>query len=46
MLLVRHLPYAFAKRHGALVVDEEEGRITVACRQGISVHSLTKVRRF
>lgn len=46
MLLVRHLPYAFAKRHGALVVDEEEGRITVACRQGISVHSLTELRRF
>ncbi len=42
----RHLPYAFAKRHGVLVVDEEDGRITVACRPGISAHSLTELRRF
>ncbi len=42
----RHLPYAFAKRHGVLVVDQEDGRITVACRPGISPGSLAELRRF
>ncbi len=42
----RHLPYAFAKRHGVLVVDEEDGRVTVAYRPGISSRSLTELRRF
>ncbi|MEZ5576280.1 MAG: type II secretion system ATPase GspE [Candidatus Competibacteraceae bacterium] len=40
------LPYAFAKRHGVLVVDEEDGRVTVACRQGIGTRSLVELRRF
>ena len=42
----RHLPYAFAKRHGVLVVDEEDGRVTIAYRPGISTRSLTELRRF
>ncbi|MBK9951178.1 MAG: type II secretion system ATPase GspE [Candidatus Competibacteraceae bacterium] len=42
----RQLPYAFAKRHGVLVVDEEDGKVTVAYRPGINPHSLTELRRF
>ena len=40
------MPYAFAKRHGVLVVDEEDGKVTVAYRPGINPHSLTELRRF
>ncbi|MBL8250752.1 MAG: type II secretion system ATPase GspE [Candidatus Competibacter sp.] len=42
----RNLPYAFAKRHGVLVVDEEDGKVTVAYRPGINAQSLTELRRF
>jgi len=42
----RHLPYAFAKRHGVLVVDEEDGKVTVAYRPGVSPRSLTELRRY
>ncbi len=42
----RQLPYAFAKRHGVLVVDEEDGKVTVACRMGVSPRSLAELRRF
>ncbi|MFO1371002.1 MAG: type II secretion system ATPase GspE [Candidatus Competibacteraceae bacterium] len=42
----RHLPYAFAKRHGVLVVDEEDSRVTVAYRPGVSPRSLAELRRF
>ena len=42
----RQLPYAFAKRHGVLVVDEEDGKMTVAYRPGTSPRSLVELRRF
>lgn len=42
----RQLPYAFAKRHGVLVVDEEDGKTTVAYRPGTSPRSLVELRRF
>jgi len=45
-LATRQLPYAFAKRHGVLVIDQEDGRITVACRPGVGSRSLTELRRF
>ncbi|MBK8183816.1 MAG: type II secretion system ATPase GspE [Candidatus Competibacteraceae bacterium] len=44
--VLRQLPYAFAKRHGVLIVDEEDGKVTVAYRPGISLRSLTELRRF
>jgi general secretion pathway protein E len=43
---IRQLPYAFAKRHGVLVVDEEDGKVTVAHRPGVSLRSLAELRRF
>ena len=42
----RSLPYAFARRHGVLVVEEEDNKITVACREGIGARSLAELRRF
>jgi len=42
----RHLPYAFAKRHGVLIVEEEDGKVCIACRPGITPRSLTELRRF
>jgi len=42
----RLLPYAFAKRHGVLVLDEREGEIGIACRPGVSVRSLAELRRY
>ena len=44
-LPVRRLPYAFAKRHGVLVLDEHEGKVDIAYRPGVSVHSLAELRR-
>lgn len=44
-LLIRRLPYAFAKRHGVLVLDEREGEISIACRPGVSARSLAELRR-
>lgn len=43
---IRQLPYAFAKRHGVLIVDEEEGKVTVAHRPGVNIRSLAELRRF
>lgn len=43
---LHHLPYAFAKRHGVLIVEEEGGKVCVACRPGINPRSLTELRRF
>ena len=45
-LAARQLPYAFAKRHGVLVIDQEDGRVTVACRPGVGSRSLAELRRF
>ncbi|HCB13851.1 MAG TPA: type II secretion system protein GspE [Gammaproteobacteria bacterium] len=42
---VRRLPYAFAKRHGVLVLDAREGGVGIAYRPGVSVRSLAELRR-
>lgn len=44
---LRQLPFAFAKRHGALLGDEtEDGRIELICRHGIGPFSLREIRRY
>lgn len=43
--LLRRLPYAFAKRHGVLVLEEREGRVDIAYRPGVSAYSLAELRR-
>ncbi|TVR62461.1 MAG: type II secretion system protein GspE [Candidatus Competibacteraceae bacterium] len=47
-LPANHLPYAFAKRHGILVLDGavEDGGICVAYRPDVSSRSLAELRRF
>ncbi len=40
------LPYAFAKRHGALATDVIENRVHVAYRADTTRHTLTELRRF
>jgi general secretion pathway protein E len=42
---LRRLPYAFAKRHGVLVLDEREGGVDIAYRPGVSAYSLAELRR-
>ncbi len=42
---VQRLPYAFAKRHGVLVLDTREGGVEIAYRPGVSVRSLAELRR-
>ena len=44
--LPRHLPYAFAKRHGVLALEESDGGIAIACRPDVSWRSLTELRRY
>lgn len=43
---VRNLPFAFAKRHGVLVIEVEEGVAQVLCRPGISLAIAGELRRF
>ena len=42
----RHLPFAFAKRHGVLIQNLENGRTHAIYRTGASPLSLAEVRRF
>ena len=43
---VRRLPFAFAKRHGVLIRDSDDGRIRAVYRPGAALPSLAEVRRF
>ena len=43
---LRRLPYAFAKRHGVLVLEETADGVGVACRPGVSPRSLAELRRY
>ncbi|MCP5420701.1 MAG: type II secretion system ATPase GspE [Gammaproteobacteria bacterium] len=45
-MLNRTVPYAFAKRHGVLPLETNEGSVKVAYRPGISHLSLVELRRF
>lgn len=42
----RRLPFAFAKRHGVLILDGEAGGLKAIYRAGASMLSLAEVRRF
>ncbi len=42
----RRLPFAFAKRHGILLLDNGDGRAEAIYRPGVSTLSLAEVRRF
>jgi len=43
----RRLPFAFAKRHGVLILDGEAGgRYSAIYRKGASMLSLAEVRRY
>ncbi len=42
----KRLPFAFAKRHGVLVTDIEDGRAQALCRPGVSAPTLAEVRRY
>jgi general secretion pathway protein E len=43
---MRRLPFAFAKRHGVLIQDAQDGRLRAIFRKGASPLSLAEVRRF
>ncbi len=45
-IVPRRPPYAFAKRHGVLVGDEAEGRLTVHYRPPLKPMTLAELRRF
>jgi general secretion pathway protein E len=42
----RRLPFAFAKRHGVLILGAEHGNLKAIYRKGASMLSLAEVRRF
>ena len=42
----RRLPFAFAKRHGVLLLELGDGRAEVIYRPGVTTLSLAEVRRF
>lgn len=39
------LPYAFAKRHGVLALEQRPDGIVIAYRPGVSLHTLLELRR-
>ena len=43
--VVARLPFTYAKRHGVLTADIEDGRVVVLCRPGATVLTLAEVRR-
>jgi general secretion pathway protein E len=45
-LKVKHLPFAYAKRHGVLVEEMLPEKVAVVCRKGVSPQILAELRRF
>ena len=43
---VRHIPYAFARRHGLVATGEVDGRPDIAMREGADPKSVIELRRF
>ena len=43
---IRRPPYAFAKRHGLVVGEAQQGRVQVWCKPGVSRQSLLELGRF
>ncbi len=43
---LRRPPFAFAKRHGLIVGDDDGDRVELVCRPGISLDALNEARRF
>ncbi len=42
---VARLPFTYAKRHGVLTADIEDGRVVVLCKPGTTALTLAEVRR-
>ena len=42
----KHIPFTFAKRHGIFSGEEDNGRIAVYCKRGVSSNVISEVRRF
>ncbi len=42
----RTLPFAFAKRHGVLLGEQQPDRLEIICRTGTSLQALTELRRY
>ena len=40
------IPYSFARRHGLLPTEENDGRLDVAMREGADPKALIELRRF
>src|SRR3954470_2783816 len=40
------IPYGFARRHGLLPTEENDGRLDVAMREGADPRALIELRRF
>jgi general secretion pathway protein E len=43
---LRHIPYAFARRHGLVATGERDGRPEIAMREGADPAALIELRRF
>lgn len=43
---LRRPPFAFAKRHGLLVGNDDGEQVELLCRPGVSLDTLTEARRF
>ena len=42
----KHLPFAFAKRHGVLIEEKQDEKVVILCKRGMSTPVLSEVRRY
>ncbi len=42
----KHLPFAFAKRHGVLIEENQDEKVVILCKRGMSTPVLSEVRRY
>ena len=42
----KHLPFAFAKRHGVLIEENQDEKVVILCKRGMSTQVLSEVRRY
>ena len=44
--LKRRPSFAFAKRHGVVIIEDDGQQVVVACRPGVGVPAIQEIQRF
>lgn len=46
VIKLKHLPFAYAKRHGVFIDNIQDHKVVITCREGVTSQVLSEVRRF